>query len=395
MSRWFDYVLKHLDKPWNWGGISRNPNIYWEDVVANSDLPWNYVYLMENPNITWDIIVKNFDRPWCIGRLSLRHDLDFNFVLENPTLNWHWEFISSNPNITWDIYKANKLWNHPNKTKRKIPWSSFGLSMNPNITMDIVEQNPRLGWSYSGLSQNPNLTLEFLEKHLDKFAPASYHVSKHKIVTIDFVLKHPEYPWGMSLYSNPNMTLDLILKHMNFLRKQPYISYSAEYAADNPNITIKEVRSVKQNSDKLFNYFNLSRNKNFTYKDILENTDIFPEHLIGCMCLNSTYDLTWNEYQLLKQEHKFMLVKEISVSPEINWDIVDQNPVLYTNEMMGCVIGWSYDHLSSNPMSEPSRKRIQERSRTIKQELIDYVFHPDFVTKKISKYGKDPVLENM
>ena len=52
------------DKPWNWYGISQNPNITWDIIVANPDKPWNRDGISQNPNITWDIIAANPDKPW-------------------------------------------------------------------------------------------------------------------------------------------------------------------------------------------------------------------------------------------------------------------------------------------------------------------------------------------
>jgi hypothetical protein len=49
---WYDYILTHPDKPWNYTLISRNPNITWDIVQANPNLRWNYVSMSRNPNIT-------------------------------------------------------------------------------------------------------------------------------------------------------------------------------------------------------------------------------------------------------------------------------------------------------------------------------------------------------
>ena len=39
------------DKPWDWDGLSSNPNITWEFVQANPNKPWEWVYLHFNSNI--------------------------------------------------------------------------------------------------------------------------------------------------------------------------------------------------------------------------------------------------------------------------------------------------------------------------------------------------------
>ena len=105
-------------KPWNWQGISCNPNITWDLIYANPDKPWNWYKISSNPKITWDIINTNPDKPW------------------------DWVKISFNPNITWDIICAN-----PDK-----PWEWFGISCNPNITWDIICANPDKPWEWFGIS---------------------------------------------------------------------------------------------------------------------------------------------------------------------------------------------------------------------------------------------------
>jgi len=41
-------VRENPDKPWNWGGLSWNPNITWRTVKENIDKPWNWNFLSEN-----------------------------------------------------------------------------------------------------------------------------------------------------------------------------------------------------------------------------------------------------------------------------------------------------------------------------------------------------------
>jgi hypothetical protein len=37
------------DKPWDWGGLSLNPNITFDVVLKNPDKPWNWGWLSRNP----------------------------------------------------------------------------------------------------------------------------------------------------------------------------------------------------------------------------------------------------------------------------------------------------------------------------------------------------------
>jgi hypothetical protein len=67
---WNEFVLKNPDKHWDWGWLSRNPNITWEIVEANPDKPWDWNGLSINPNFSWDIVNANPDKPWNWNGLS-------------------------------------------------------------------------------------------------------------------------------------------------------------------------------------------------------------------------------------------------------------------------------------------------------------------------------------
>ena len=57
-------IENHLDKPWNWGYLSCNPNITMYIIEKYPDKPWNWGWISNNPNITMDIIEKYSDKPW-------------------------------------------------------------------------------------------------------------------------------------------------------------------------------------------------------------------------------------------------------------------------------------------------------------------------------------------
>ena len=181
-AKWFQFILDHPDKPWNWFGLSQNPNITWDIVQRNPDKKWNWDGLSGNPNITWDIVQKNADKPWSWKGLLRNPNITWDIVQKNPNKKWNWFELSYNPNITWDIVQKNpdKPWNwcplsqNPNITWDIVqkntgkPWDWFGLSRNPNITWDIVQKNPNKPWNWDGLSENPNITWDIVQKNPDK-----------------------------------------------------------------------------------------------------------------------------------------------------------------------------------------------------------------------------------
>lgn len=350
-KRWIDYILAHPDERWCWYRISRNPNIEWQDVKAHPKCPWDYNSLSMNPNMSWKIITENLNAiPWCMRALSAHTDLDFDFVLANPQLDWNWGEISRNPRVTWEIYKNNKHRYNQDKKKVLIPWSLGGLSVNPNITMDIIEANPRLNWSFKMLPYNPNLTLDFIERHIDK--PWDFDaLSIQKVITIEFVNKYLHLPWSERLGKNPNITIDII-------RKNRHINWVEICMANNPNITID---IIKANPD-LFRVEFYERR--------------YPAEF--------EKDFTLEDYLSSNENIRRLLWHRVSQCPDITWEIVEQNPTL-----------WNYVSLSANPMNEPTRKRQQARCQVFKEELIDRVFHPDYIQSKILRFGYDEVTQHI
>ena len=77
MTPFFQYVLDHPEKPWDWLGISENPNVTMEDIISNPEKPWDWLGVSVNPNITMEFIISHPDKPWdwggCITK-SKHHD---------------------------------------------------------------------------------------------------------------------------------------------------------------------------------------------------------------------------------------------------------------------------------------------------------------------------------
>src|SRR5208283_3501814 len=59
------YLLeKYPDKPWNWHGVSQNPNITPEYIETHPELPWRWHSISYNPNITPEFIESHPELPW-------------------------------------------------------------------------------------------------------------------------------------------------------------------------------------------------------------------------------------------------------------------------------------------------------------------------------------------
>jgi hypothetical protein len=394
---WLDYILAHPEKEWDWASISSNSAITWDDIVAHPECPWNWIFMPLNPNITWDIIINNLDKPWGFYALSQHPGLDIEFVLANPLLEWDWDQISQHSNVTWDIVKANKTWNHPDKTKRLVPWKFCGLSINHNITMDIVEKNIKQTWSFPYLSSNPNLTWEFVEKYSDKEWNWT-EIAQSKIVTWEIVKRYPHLPWNnntcsrgaaSALSRNPNITWDIILEDLKGGKLIPWCTVGV---CHNPNITID---IVKKNRWFQWNMYSLSSNPNINWNIIYENPDIFPPPQNGCYHPHINIDLneyTWEDWLATSDRDKRDIYYLIYECPNINWTILESCKMfIWKNSLLDYNYTWKHRGFSGNPMTEPVRKRIQARCRKLKEELIAGVMNPKRILYLIENYGIDAV----
>jgi hypothetical protein len=387
-NNWLNFIIEHPDVRWDYSLISINPNITWQDVCDNPTFEWRWFFLPQNPNISWKTIIDNLDKPWDFEGVSYHPELDIQFVLTHPQFPWEWTVISAHRNVTWDIVKANRLWNHPDKTRRLVPWKFSGLSHNPNITMDIVEANSKYSWSFPSLSKNPNLVWEFVEKHLDKNWNW-YLLTRLPIITWDIVKRYPNLfkKYAASLCQNENITWDII---ENDLRGDRIIPWDSVGISSNPNITID---IVKANRWVNWNYYTLSSNKNFTWQIINENPDIFPRNQRGCFHPRITIDLnefTWEDWLAFSESEKLDMYHIMYHCPNVTWNMLEScKMVAVKTQVTRFEFKWNYDIFCSNPMTEPVRKRIQSRCMKLKDEIIAGALSPKRISYLIENYGID------
>ena len=97
-EKFWKFIENHPDKEWNWVGLSRNPNITFDIVLAHPDKPWEWYGLSLNPNITFDNVIAHPDKPWIWGwyGLSGNPNITFDLVLSYPDKPWNWGNLSQN-----------------------------------------------------------------------------------------------------------------------------------------------------------------------------------------------------------------------------------------------------------------------------------------------------------
>jgi hypothetical protein len=110
-----DFVKSAPEKPWNFSNSSGNPNITWDDVIANSDTsPWSYQHLsrrsehqrIEARSCEPDKRLESLTpvgKPGCSrssGYSRIQHNTVGLFIL-SQNANITMEHVLANPTIPW------------------------------------------------------------------------------------------------------------------------------------------------------------------------------------------------------------------------------------------------------------------------------------------------------
>jgi len=126
---------------------SLNRTITWKFIQDHINYPWDWDFLSKNPCITWEIIRDNPDRKWNSSNVSMNPNITLDIILDNPEYGWCWYYVSMNPNITLNIVRSHL----------HLPWNWGSLSTYMKLSAFDVYKNQDLPWEYSGLYFNTHL----------------------------------------------------------------------------------------------------------------------------------------------------------------------------------------------------------------------------------------------
>lgn len=122
--------------PWDWQGVSKNPNVDWQIVQTHLNYNWDWYYISCLEKVTWEIVQSNLHLPW--DGMSYNPNITWEIVQANLHLPWCWHAMSYKPDVTWEIIQANL----------RLDWKWSFVSVNPNITYDIIKSNPQFNWDW-------------------------------------------------------------------------------------------------------------------------------------------------------------------------------------------------------------------------------------------------------
>ena len=85
--------------PWNWEGLTKNPSVTCEDIMAHPEKPWDWFMLSCKPSLPIDIVLAHPGKPWNWNYLSSNQSITFDDVVTNPDMPWSWKALSANPRM--------------------------------------------------------------------------------------------------------------------------------------------------------------------------------------------------------------------------------------------------------------------------------------------------------
>lgn len=79
--------------PWNWFGVSKNPNLTLAFIKKHLDKDLCWMYITGNKSISIESIQENLDLPWFWKTMDLRNDLTEIFIRNNIDKDWDWYYV--------------------------------------------------------------------------------------------------------------------------------------------------------------------------------------------------------------------------------------------------------------------------------------------------------------
>lgn len=251
--------------------LSANRNIKLENIEQNTDYLWNFKYLSSNPNINIDFINKYKDNDWNWYELSSNPKISIEDVINNKKLCWN-SWVFNNPNFKLDY----------------ISWNNYILE---NFNVKIIDYQDLVRYVDEFTIQNicSFLTLEEIEINKNNFFDI-IGISKNKNLTIDFILKYPDWDWKyeyicllpfiteeiLDKYSHLDWNWSVLSFHRNisleYIENNIDKSWSWCNISCNPNLTIS---FIKKNFSKRWCWYLISKNEAFTC-DIIQQNDLLP-----------------------------------------------------------------------------------------------------------------------
>jgi hypothetical protein len=193
------------------------------------------------------------------------------------------------------------------------------LSSNPIVTMGYVLHHPNGPWEWgghfgfrgdqTGLLSNPNMTSEFLLHHLDSHPEwgkvGMIMLSRHRCLTQEILLTYPHLEWDMrTLAMNPRVS------HAE-IKKLP-----TSHPICKPLLGSEYIAEWSRNSNLSLDHVRATPQFSWAMSNISRNMNLQAPHAPDIISQYS--DLKWN-------------VDQLSLNPSLTWEIIQNHPELEWN----------------------------------------------------------------
>lgn len=211
-----EILINNLNKPWDWGCISKTNLITEKFIDDHPDLPFDYEALSGvNKNISIEYMLKHPDKPWvwnCIykkqgnANASAFQEYIDNLIIDNPIIKINWgnicfpvseklfEYILSKPDILATVDWSKLSYNIDIRSVIKYPNMDWGFRYvingltltndNFHLWYSFVNENPRRFNLYSKTITNDMIKFNNCETKDDNF---------ERILVV--LRQYPKVPW--------------------------------------------------------------------------------------------------------------------------------------------------------------------------------------------------------
>lgn len=277
------YISKNINKFDNcWDKICMNPNLTMKFIRKNiNNIVWHYA--SKNSAITLQNIISNPDLPWDYEGLSNNPNMKLSYVLKHLDEDWNWYYLSRNKGIS--IYEIEK---HP-----ELPWNKNGICQNPTLNIEyvlkyskdmnftLVSENPGikiedifkhpfLSWDYSAISRNPNLTLQHVYQYhykpwkLNDLVNNLKNLNDNGLVIKILKSRNITVSYFESLAVKLCLDFDFIIK-----QNRPLDSWNWRALSESTDI-----ENIFNHKFLEWDWYQVCKNPNLTFRHVMENLDL-------------------------------------------------------------------------------------------------------------------------
>ena len=96
---------------WDWFIVSQSASITMQDICNHLDFPWDFRGISYNPNMNIEMFNKFPNENWLLSKLSFNIGITVQDIIDHPTVFWNWTLCKSSKVNIQLIEKISKIIN--------------------------------------------------------------------------------------------------------------------------------------------------------------------------------------------------------------------------------------------------------------------------------------------